>query len=96
MIYPSTFSIAACDLNERTWGGAVACKIPAFGAVVPWAQISAGAIATQPFANTSFGLRGLEMLRCGLSAEETLGELLAEVSDWERRQIGIVDVSTSF
>ena len=33
-----TFSIVACDLEEQTWGVAVASKFPAVGAVVPWAQ----------------------------------------------------------
>jgi uncharacterized Ntn-hydrolase superfamily protein len=92
MIFLSTFSIVACDLNEKSWGVAVASKFPAVGAVVPWAQVEAGAIATQSFANTSFGPRGLEMLASGLSAEETLSLLLADDPDREHRQVGIVDV----
>ncbi len=91
MIYPSTFSIAACDLSEKTWGVAVASKFPAVGAVVPWAQAEVGAIATQSFANTSFGPHGLELLTGGLPAEETLQRLLAEDSEREHRQVGIVD-----
>ncbi len=75
MIYPSTFSIVACDLDEKSWGVAVASKFPAVGAVVPWAQAGAGAIATQSFANTSFGPRGLEMLSKGIPAEEMLTSL---------------------
>jgi len=54
-----TFSIVACDLEEQSWGVAVASKFPAVGAVVPWAQAGVGAVATQSFANTSFGPRGL-------------------------------------
>jgi uncharacterized Ntn-hydrolase superfamily protein len=50
-----TFSIVACDLEEQAWGVAVASKFPAVGAVVPWAQAGVGAVATQSFANTSFG-----------------------------------------
>ena len=30
-----TFSIVACDLEEKSWGVAVASKFPAVGAVVP-------------------------------------------------------------
>jgi uncharacterized Ntn-hydrolase superfamily protein len=91
MVYPSTFSIVACDLDEKTWGVAVASKFLAVGAIVPWAQAGAGAVATQSFANTSFGPRGLEMLANGLSAEETLARLLADDPERERRQVGIVD-----
>jgi uncharacterized Ntn-hydrolase superfamily protein len=91
MIYPSTFSIVACDLDEKCWGIAVASKFPAVGAVVPWAQAGAGAVATQSFANTSFGPRGLEMLAGGHSAEDTLSRLLVDDPDKEHRQVGIVD-----
>lgn len=91
MIYPSTFSIVACDVNEKVWGVAVASKFPAVGAVVPWAQAGAGAIATQSFANTSFGPRGLELLKNGLSAEDTLERLLSNDPEKSHRQVGVVD-----
>jgi len=87
----STFSIVACDTGQKTWGVAVASKFPAVGAVVPWARAEAGAIATQSFANTSFGPRGLDLLAKGVSAEETLSSLLSDDPDRESRQVGIVD-----
>ena len=86
-----TFSIVACDLEEQTWGVAVASKFPAVGAVVPWAQADVGAVATQSFANTSYGPRGLAMMATGLSANETLARLLEDDSDREHRQVGLVD-----
>ncbi len=86
-----TFSIVACDLKEKTWGVAVASKFPAVGAVVPWAQADAGAVATQSFANTSFGPLGLQMMAAGISADETLAKLLMDDSDRELRQVGLVD-----
>lgn len=86
-----TFSIVACDLEERTWGVAVASKFPAVGAVVPWAQAQVGAVATQSFANTSFGPRGLALMTTGLSAQETLSRLLEDDPDRELRQVGLVD-----
>jgi len=86
-----TFSIVACDLDEQTWGVAVASKFPAVGAVVPWAQAGVGAVATQSFANTSFGPRGLALLATGLSAQETLDRLLEDDPDKELRQVGLVD-----
>ena len=85
-----TFSIVACDLKEQTWGVAVASKFPAVGAVVPWAQVGA-AVATQSFANTSFGPRGLELMIAGTSANETLAKLLLNDKDRELRQVGLVD-----
>ena len=88
-----TFSIVACDLKEKTWGIAVASKFPAVGAVVPWAAAGAGAVATQSFANTSFGPRGLEMMAAGLSADETLAKLLMDDPDRELRQVGLVDAN---
>ena len=86
-----TFSIVACDLEEQAWGVAVASKFPAVGAVVPWAQADAGAVATQSFANTSYGPHGLELMSKGLSADETLAKLLQEDPDRELRQVGLVD-----
>jgi uncharacterized Ntn-hydrolase superfamily protein len=86
-----TFSIVACDLDEQAWGVAVASKFPAVGAVVPWAQADAGAVATQAFANTSYGPHGLELMSKGLSADETLAKLLQEDVDRELRQVGLVD-----
>ncbi len=91
MLHLSTFSIVACDIKEQAWGIAVASKFPAVGAVVPWARSKAGAVATQSFANTSFGPRGLEMLANGTSAAETLSNLLAHDHEREQRQVGLVD-----
>jgi len=86
-----TFSIVACDIEEKSWGIAVASKFPAVGAVVPWAQANAGAVATQSFANTSFGPRGLDLMAMGLSADDTLAKLLIDDPDRELRQVGLVD-----
>jgi len=88
-----TFSIVACDLEEQAWGVAVASKFPAVGAVVPWAQAGVGAVATQSFANTSYGPRGLALMGTGLSAQETLDRLLEDDPDKELRQIGLVDAN---
>ena len=88
-----TFSIVACDLGEQAWGVAVASKFPAVGAVVPWAQASVGAVATQSFANTSYGPRGLALMATGLSAQEALERLLEDDPDRELRQVGLVDAA---
>lgn len=87
----STFSIVACDPHAPAWGVAVASKFPAVGAVVPWAAAGAGAVATQSYANTSYGPRGLDLMRSGRTAEEALEALLAEDPGREQRQAGLVD-----
>ena len=86
-----TFSIVAYDPEDKAWGIAVASKFPAVGAVVPWARAEAGAVATQSFANTSFGPRGLDLMSKGLSAQQALDKLLADDPDKEQRQVGLVD-----
>ncbi len=86
-----TFSIVAYDPNEPAWGIAVASKFLAVGAVVPWARAGVGAVATQAFANTTFGPGGLALMEQGHSAEEALNALLAQDTKSGRRQVGMVD-----
>ncbi len=86
-----TFSIVAYDPVAREWGVATQSKFLAVGAVVPWAQANAGAIATQSYANTTFGPKGLRLLAKGLSAQETLDRLLAVDKGRHQRQVGVVD-----
>jgi uncharacterized Ntn-hydrolase superfamily protein len=77
----ATYSLVACDLEAREWGIAVQSKFPAVGAVVPWAQPEVGAVATQALANVSYGPRGLELLREGLSARETIWRVRGAYGD---------------
>jgi uncharacterized Ntn-hydrolase superfamily protein len=91
MPHPSTFSIVAFDPNSREWGVAVASKFPAVGSVVPWAKAEIGAVATQSFANTSFGPDGLDLMAEGATASEALARLLENDPGREQRQVGLVD-----
>ncbi|MGH2653008.1 MAG: DUF1028 domain-containing protein [Actinomycetota bacterium] len=86
-----TFSIVGADLEAGDWGVAVASKFPAVGVVVPWARAGVGAVATQSWANTSLGFRGLDLMESGLAAGETMERLLAEDDGREQRQVGMVD-----
>jgi uncharacterized Ntn-hydrolase superfamily protein len=88
---PSTYSIVACDLDQREWGIAVESKFLAVGSVVPWAKPEIGAVATQALANVSYGPNGLELLRRGLSAEETVARLTEADEGRAERQLGVVD-----
>jgi len=87
----STFSIVAFDPKNGDLGVAVQSKFLAAGAVVPWAKAKVGAIATQSWANTSYGPKGLELLSLGLSAPEVVEILIAEDEGRDLRQVGIVD-----
>jgi len=89
----STYSIVACDLDAGQWGVAVQSKFLAVGAIVPWAEPQAGAIATQSYANPRYGPDGLALLREGRSAQEVLDQLVAADDERTHRQAGIVDAN---
>ena len=86
-----TFSIVAFDPASRSWGVAVASKCLAVGFAVPWGGAEVGAIATQALANLSYGPNGLELLRSGLTAGETVARLTADDPLADRRQLAVVD-----
>ncbi|HYK85363.1 MAG TPA: DUF1028 domain-containing protein [Ktedonobacteraceae bacterium] len=90
-----TFSIVARDTQAGELGIAVQSKFLAVGAVVPWARAGVGAIATQSWANTSYGPHGLELLADGLSPEEVLAQLLSADEGRTSRQVGIVGINGS-
>jgi uncharacterized Ntn-hydrolase superfamily protein len=89
-----TFSIVAWDPETPSgpeWGIAVASKFLAVGAVVPWARAGAGGVATQAFANLSYGPDGLERLAAGDDAASVV-KVLTEPDDMRgQRQLGVVD-----
>jgi uncharacterized Ntn-hydrolase superfamily protein len=87
----ATYSIVACDLDAGQWGVATQSKVLAVGSVVPWAEANVGAVATQSYANPSYGPDGLRLLRDGLSAEDTVARLTEADEGRDQRQLGIVD-----
>ncbi len=89
----ATYSIVAADPDTGELGIAVESKFIAVGAVVPWAKAGVDAIATQSWANTSFGTKGLELMGKGLSPQEALDRMLAEDDEREYRQVGLVDAA---
>jgi uncharacterized Ntn-hydrolase superfamily protein len=89
----ATYSIVACDLEAKQWGVAVQSKFLAVGSVVPWAEPEVGAIATQAWANPSYGPTGLALLREGLTAGEVVERLTADDEGRAERQVGVVDAS---
>ncbi len=87
---PATFSIAAAEPATGEVGVAVASRFFSVGSVVPWARAGAGAVATQAYANTAFGPRGLDLLGLGVAPKEALEVLLRGDEGRDRRQVGIV------
>jgi uncharacterized Ntn-hydrolase superfamily protein len=90
---PATFSIVAADPEAGEVGVAVASRFFAVGSVVPFAQADVGAVATQSYANTTFGPRGLDLLARGATPEEVLELLLRADSDRDGRQVGVVSAT---
>jgi uncharacterized Ntn-hydrolase superfamily protein len=91
-----TFSIAAWDPTPESgpeWGVAVASKFLSVGAAVPWVQANAGAVATQAFANLSYGPDGLRRLAAGEDARSVVAALIADDDEVQHRQLGIVDAA---
>lgn len=86
-----TFSIVARDAATGEIGVAVQSHWFSVGQVVPWAEAGVGAIATQSFVDPTYGKLGLELLRAGKSAPETLRSLLVADGSCEVRQVGVVD-----
>ncbi|MCP4581200.1 MAG: DUF1028 domain-containing protein [candidate division Zixibacteria bacterium] len=86
----ATFSIVARDPATGELGVAVASRFFAVGAVVPWAKSGVGAVATQSYANTTFGWRGLELMESGLAPDEAMQKLIESDDNPGQRQVGMV------
>jgi len=87
----ATFSIVARDPKTGELAVGVQSKFLAVGSAVPWATADVGAVATQAWANVSYGPRGLDLLAQGLTAPEAVERLIAEDEGRDHRQLGIVD-----
>src|SRR5205814_3417802 len=87
-----TFSIVARDSATGELGVAVQSHWFSVGTSVSWAEAGVGAVATQSFTNKSFGIRGLDLLRRGLTAQDALDVLLKDDEGREVRQVAIIDV----
>src|SRR5829696_4149646 len=88
-----TFSIVARDTATGELGVAVQSHWFSVGTTVSWAEAGVGAVATQSFVNKSFGIRGLNLLRNGSTAQQALDSLLATDEGREVRQVALVDTA---
>ncbi|MBC8647651.1 MAG: DUF1028 domain-containing protein [Thermoanaerobaculia bacterium] len=87
----STFSIVARDPSNGDLGVAVQSKFPNVRVAVPFAKAGVGAVATQSFANSDFGTKGLRLLELGATPQEVLAIIGRDDADLQDRQVGIVD-----
>jgi len=89
--FAHTFSIVARDPETGEMGVAVQSHWFSVGTSVSWAEAGVGAVATQSFTNKSFGIRGLNLLRSGLTAQQALDSLLKDDEGRDVRQVAIID-----
>lgn len=87
-----TFSIVCRDPATGELGVAVQSHWFSVGSIVAWAEAGVGAVATQSFVDPSYGKNGLDLMRAGKSAPDTLKELLAKDEGREVRQVAMIDV----
>jgi uncharacterized Ntn-hydrolase superfamily protein len=86
-----TFSIVARDVKTGDFGIAVASKFLAVGSAVPFAEALIGAVATQSYANTTYGPRTIAGLKAGITLEGIHQSFVATDENYDLRQYGLVD-----
>ncbi|MCI0402176.1 MAG: DUF1028 domain-containing protein [Acidobacteria bacterium] len=86
-----TYSIVARDPATGELGVAVQSHWFSVGQIVPWAEAGVGAVATQSFVDPTYGKLGLDLMRAGRSAPDTLRGLLAADNSREVRQVAMID-----
>ena len=87
----STFSIVARDPATNDLGIATASKFLAVGGVVPFAEAGVGVVATQSYANTSYGPRTLAALKQHIPLEFIHQAFSATDTEHAQRQYGLMD-----
>jgi len=87
----ATYSIVARDPATGELGVAVQSHWFSVGSNVSWAEAGVGAVATQSFIDPAYGPLGLQLMRAGRSAPDTLKALLAGDAQRDVRQVGMVD-----
>jgi uncharacterized Ntn-hydrolase superfamily protein len=86
-----TYSIVARDPETGEMAVGVQSHWFSVGTTVSWGEAGVGVVATQSFTNKSFGIRGLQLLKEGKTAQEALDILLSDDEGREVRQVAIAD-----
>jgi len=85
-----TYSILARDPETGQLGGAVQSRAFNCGSGVLWAHPGVGVVATQSYAERSYGPLGLELLQAGKTPEQALAALVTADPDASVRQVAIL------
>ncbi len=86
-----TYSIVARDSVTGDLGVAVQSHWFSVGSIVTWAEAGVGAVATQSLVDPAYGPLGLELMRRGKTAQQTLDALLASDAGRDVRQVAMID-----
>jgi uncharacterized Ntn-hydrolase superfamily protein len=87
----NTFSIVARDPVTGELGVAVQSHWFSVGTMVPWVEAGVGAVATQSFVDPIYGKLGLDLMRAGKSAPDTLRALITADDTPQLRQVAMID-----
>ena len=88
-----TFSLLGRCARTGQFGAAVTTSSIAVGTRVPFLAAGIGGVLTQHRTDPRLGPRGLELLRSGCSAAETVAALVASTPHHRWRQIAVMDAS---
>lgn len=98
-----TFSILGYDPATGEVGGAVQSRVFSVDNGVLWAEAGVGVVATQAVVDVSYGPRGLELLRAGLTPQAAVEALWESdpdprPGDWTKhgRQLAIMDARGNY
>lgn len=89
--FSHTYSVLIHDPETGEIGAAVQSHWFSVGTSVLWGEAGVGVIATQSFVNVSFGIRGLELLKKGLTPKQVLDSLINSDDGRDYRQLAIMD-----
>jgi uncharacterized Ntn-hydrolase superfamily protein len=87
----ATYSIVAFDPASGQMGVAVQSHWFSVGPIVAWAEAGIGAVATQSFVEPGYGPLGIQLMRAGKTAPQTLAALLIADKHPQVRQVAMVD-----
>jgi len=88
-----TFSLIGRCVRTGQIGAAVTTSSIAVGARCTYAAAGVGAVLTQHRTDPRLGPRGIELLRSGCSAQETLDALVASTPMARWRQLAVLDAA---
>ncbi len=86
-----TYSVVARDPETGQMGVAVQSHWFSVGSIVTWAEAGVGAIATQSLVDVTYGPLGLQLMKAGRTAPQTLEALKVADEHPEIRQVAMVD-----